>query len=711
MCLGSNLRLETAAGGEAFEVTDEHRSFWSFQPIERPQVPDADDGWARQPVDAFVLRKLKAAGLAPSSSAKKRELIRRLYFDVIGLPPGSEEVDAFVADESPGAYERRVDDLLARPQYGERWGRHWLDIVRYAQTNGYERDDEKPNAWRYRDYVIQSLNEDKPYDRFVLEQLAGDELADVTHDSIVATGFYRLGAWDDEPDDKVLAVWEELDDIVQTTAETFLGLTIGCARCHEHKFDPIPQEDYYRLLAFFRNVTPYGKDQSATHWELNPDAALTPLATPRDVVEFEERKARMLENREKLKKRIADFGDPKENAEREKKEGLKNELKQLEKELKVPHVYAFDYALSVREAGPTPPQTHVLIRGSPLAFGQEVQPGFLGVLEKSAPEIPQLHGEVNTFRTVLDRLGVEKTSGRRLALARWIASKDNPLTARVLVNRLWHHHFGRGLVPTPSDFGHTGKKPSHPELLDWLAAELIDGDWRIKRMHRHILTSNTYRQASRATDAKGREVDPTNSLLWRQNFRRLDAEAIRDSILATNGRLNLKGGGRGVFPRLAPEVLATQSVPGKGWGSSSAEEQARRSVYIFIKRTLTVPLMDCLDQATPDKRQPARSATTVAPQALTLLNSSFMEENATAFADRVLREAGGDRGKQIDLAFRLSLGRRALEAEERIALGFFERQEVELVSLEENNAGDSDRLALIALCRMLLNLNEFVYID
>ena len=239
VCLGSNLRLETAAGGEAFEVTDEHRSFWSFQPIERPQVPDADDGWARQPVDAFVLRKLKAAGLAPSSSAKKRELIRRLYFDVIGLPPGSEEVDAFVADESPGAYERRVDDLLARPQYGERWGRHWLDIVRYAQTNGYERDDEKPNAWRYRDYVIQSLNEDKPYNRFVLEQLAGDELADVTHDSIVATGFYRLGAWDDEPDDKVLAVWEELDDIVQTTAETFLGLTIGCARCHNHKFDAI----------------------------------------------------------------------------------------------------------------------------------------------------------------------------------------------------------------------------------------------------------------------------------------------------------------------------------------------------------------------------------------------------------------------------------------------------------------------------------------
>ena len=691
---------------ETFQITNEDRQFWSFQPIVRPEVPATDDDWAGQPIDAFVFRKLKAAGFLPSPPTSRRELILRVYFDLIGLPPSPEKVDAFVADESPGAYEKMIDRLLERPQYGERWGRHWLDLVRYAQTNGYERDDEKPYAWRYRDYVIRAFNEDKPYDRFILEQLAGDELDDLTHDSIIATGFYRLGVWDDEPDDKVLAVWDEIDDMLRTTGETFLGLTIGCARCHAHKFDPIPQADYYRLAAFFRNIAPYGKDQSSTHWELNPDAVYTPLATAEEFAKFKSREGELRRNVARLKKRIAELGDAKDKAD--EKKALEEEVKRLEDELKHP----FEQALSVREPGPSPPKMHLLVRGSPLTKGREVQPGFLTVLSDAPPAIaPPAANDANPLRRMLRELGVKQTSGRRLALARWIAGKANPLTARVMANRVWHYHFGRGLVPTPSDFGRTGQPPSHPKLLDWLAAELRDGGWRLKRMHKQILLSNTYRQSSRANNARAAEIDPNNALLWRQNLRRLDAEVIRDAILAVNGRLNLKAGGRGIFPQLSQGVLATQSRPGSGWGQSSEQEQARRSVYIYIKRTLTVPLMDSFDQPTPDQPAPARATTTIAPQALILLNSTFMDNNAAAFAERVVREAGDERPKQVDRAFRLALLRPPAEQERQLALEFLDRQKAEFQSVGKNDVAASERHALTAMCRMLFNLNEFMYVD
>jgi hypothetical protein len=688
---GSASAQERAAlpPGRASPVSEQDRAFWAFQPRRRPPVPHVRDAsWGRNAIDAFVLRALEAKGLEPSPEASARELIRRATFDLIGLPPTVEEVEAFVADRAPDAYERLIDRLLAAPAYGERWGRHWLDLVRYAQTNGYERDDEKPYAWRYRDYVIRAFNEDKPYDRFILEQLAGDELEDRTLDSIIATGFYRLGVWDDEPDDKLAALYEELDDIVRTTSETFLGLTVGCARCHEHKFDPIPQQDYYRLLAFFRNVAPYGHDKSATHWEPNPEAIFRPLTEDADLVarwkaeqkELIERGKQLADEigklREAVKARLgaqrpmpptADEVEAVLNREPRKVEidALK---KEIQRKLESP---PFEQALSVRELGAESPKTHVLIRGNPRAEGAEVTPGIPIVLtDPAAADGPP-------------------AGGRRLSLARWIAGPANPLTARVMANRLWHFHFGRGLVATPSDFGHTGSPPSHPELLDWLASELVDGGWRLKAVHRLIMTSSTYRQSSRGADERGVAADPANALLWRQNLRRLEAEAIRDSILFVSGRLNREAGGRGFFPELGPEVLASQSSPGRGWDKSGEAEQDRRSVYMYLKRTLGVPLMESLDMPVPDTPAPARVTTTVAPQALILLNSRFMDRQAAAFAERLERE-GGDPVRQ---AFRLALARDPTAREQQIGAAFLERR------------------GLGALARMMLNLNEFVYID
>jgi mono/diheme cytochrome c family protein len=626
-------------------ITSEDREYWAFQPILRPSVPDADalqgseTTGARETnaIDAFLLHRLAKEQLAYNRPATRRELIRRAYFDLVGLPPSPSEVDAFVADESPEAYEDLLDRLLASPQYGERWGRHWLDLVRFAQSNGYERDDEKPLAWRYRDYVIRAFNEDKPYDQFVREQLAGDELDEITDDSITATAFYRLGVWDDEPDDRRQAEFDGLDDMVSTVGSAFLGLTLGCARCHDHKFDPVPQEDYYSMVAFLRNVKYYEKPRK-------PEEDQTIFAA------------------------LPASGE---------------------------------HTLAVRESGAKAPPTHVLIRGNAATPGDEVQPRFLRVLCESdaaaTPDVPEPGPD-------------QKTSGRRRILADWIASPKNPLTARVIVNRLWKHHFGRGIVASPSDFGQTGRPPSHPELLDYLATELIEGRWHLKRMHKMIMLSAAYRQSSRAENPHGQSIDPGNSLLWRQNLRRLEAEAIRDSILATSGNLNPEMGGRGIFPELPPEVLATQSRPGAGWGNSDAPQRARRSVYVFVKRTLGVPFLETLDFPTPDKPQPTRPTTTIAPQALILLNSRFMDRQAGVFADRLLQEAGSAASDKVDHAYRLALQRGPTDDERKTLLDFLQRQGTAWRQIvdDEEQAG---RAALQSLCLLVLNLNEFVYID
>jgi hypothetical protein len=622
--------------GGGITITAEDRRYWAFQPVRSPAVPALSG--ARHPIDAFIRQKLAEKGLSAAPPAGRRELIRRVTFDLIGLPPAPEEVDAFVADARPDAYERLIDRLLASPQYGERWGRHWLDVVRFAQTNGYERDHEKPNAWRYRDYVIRALNQDKPYDQFVREQLAGDELDAVTDDALTATAFFRLGVWDDEPDDKRQAEFDELDDMLATTSNAFLGLTLGCARCHDHKFDPVGQDDYYSMLAFLRNIRPYA-----------------------DYVKR----------------------DPSKSAMANLRSG--------------------GQTLCVREFGAEPLTTQVLIRGSAASPGKAVQPQFIRVLcpsDAAARPAPPVAAPNR------------QTTGLRRELAEWIASPANPMTARVLVNRLWHYHFGRGIVATPNDFGKTGMSPSHPELLDWLAADLVHGGWRLKRLHRLILTSDTYQLSSRIDNTRAVQIDPDNTLLWRQNLHRLEAEAVRDTILAVSGRLNPKMGGRGIFPTLPKEVLDTQSKPGYGWDNQmSKDEQARRSVYIFVKRTLGVPLLDVLDFASPDSSQAKRSVTTIAPQALILLNGEFVQEQATAFADRLIKEGGRHPEANIRRMFRLAVARLPTAEEEKIAQAYLQRMQDSVRASQKLTADERYRQGLVLLCKVALNLNELIYVD
>lgn len=584
-------------------VTEEDRQFWSYKARVRPDVPAVEgDKWVTSKVDAFIRAKQKEKGLTAAPMATKRELLRRAYFDLIGLPPTFEEVKAFEADTSPDAFEKVVDRLLAMPQYGERWGRHWLDLVRYAQTNGYERDDEKPYAWRFRDYVIRAFNEDKPYDQFIREQLAGDELEEITDDSITATGFYRLGVWDDEPDTIIQAYHDGLDDMLVTTGSTFLGMTIGCARCHDHKFDPVSSEEYYQLTAFLRNVNYYRK----------------PNEDPRNEAIFTDL--------------------PSGNGR----------------------------ALSVHEYGRNARKTTVMIRGQANTPGDEVQPKFPLILSAS---------EEDTVPVIATPAEDAKTSGRRRVLAEWIANGENPLTARVMANRLWHYHFGQGIVATTSDFGKMGSKPSHPELLDWLASEFVDGGWSIKQMHKIIMLSTTYQQSSRVRNAKAVEVDPGNTLMWRQNFRRLEAEAIRDSIVSVNGTLNPRMGGQSFYPNLTPDVLAGQSQPGRGWGRSTLEDRSRRSVYAFLKRSLRIPMLDAFDFPTTDKPVERRVSTTVAPQALTLLNSGFVQEQSIGLAERLLKEAGPDPADQIRLVYKLTLAREVNDAELATLLDYLKRQQ------------------------------------
>jgi hypothetical protein len=652
--------------------------YWWRSPPARPTLPPVRDAaWARGPIDAFILSRLEAKGLAPASPASKAELARRAWFDLTGLPPPPEEMETFLADDSRDAYEKLIDRLLDSPRYGERWGRHWLDLVRFAESNGYERDGAKPNAWRYRDYVIRSLNEDKPYDRFILEQLAGDELDEPTHDSLIATGFYRLGSWDDEPDDKETARYDELDDIIQTTTGAFLGLTVSCARCHDHKFDAIPQVDYYRLLAFFSGLK---------------HADDIPLAPADEVERYRSAMAEADARVKGLEKEAA--GLPEGAKER------KAEIRSLVDQINKARPPLYTAAMGIREEGRDPPATRLLVRGNAREPGAEVRPGYPSLLTSMEPVV-----------SAASRSG---TSGRRRALAEWIASPSNPLTARVLVNRLWQFHFGRGIVRSPSDFGVTGDAPTHPDLLDWLAVELVAGGWRLKHLHRLIMTSSAYRMSSRG-DVKAVATDPVNDLFSRFDLRRLDAEAIRDAVLSVSGRLNLEMGGPSVFPEIPREVLHGQSRPGDGWGRSDPSQASRRSVYVFVKRSLVLPVLEAFDFADTGQTCARRNTTTIAPQALTLLNGDFTTQAAGSFADRLCREAGTDPRRQVERAFRLALARPPDGGEVETALSLIERQRL-LISRSapaENRPGDEEaaRRALSAFCLVLFNLNEFLYLD
>lgn len=706
--IGGDIAKAPAKGGV---VTEEAKRYWAYQPVKRPAAPEVKGKeWVRSPIDAFILAKLEAKNLKPVKPADKAALIRRATYDLTGLPPTPEDVDAFVKSADPNAYEKLLDKLLASPQYGEKWGRHWLDVVRFAETNGYERDGPKPYAWRYRDYVIKSFNEDKPYTQFIREQLAGDEMPGYNPDAIIATGYYRLGIWDDEPADPLLAVFDGYDDLVATTGQAFLATTFNCARCHDHKVDPIPQADYYKMVAFFRDIRPYSNDRN-----VRSAANLTDISPPDQRVKYEEELNKRMARAAEIEKAMEAIEDAviktlpaedqraAEGAERpqvvtgkvipllkgkqkDEYSALKAERAELSKRLAPP---GQQLALSVNNCDRNPPTTHVLVRGSPQAKGKEVTPGFPEVLGLPEPTIPT------------PKAGA-KSSGRRTVLANWIASKDNPFTARVFVNRVWQYHFGKGIVPSANDFGKLGEQPTHPELLNWLASEFMDGGWKLKRLHKLIMLSNTYQLSSQG-DADNLKTDPSNALLWRFNMRRLSGEEVRDSILVVSGSLNFKQFGPSTYPKIPKEVLAGQSVPGQGWPTSPPEEANRRSVYAHVKRSLRVPILVGFDQPDPDSSCPVRYVTTVPTQSLGLLNGEFANEQAEAFARRLQKEAPNDVAAQVTRAIRLTTGRTPNAEEMKHDVAFIAR-------LKEKHKLD-DLKALTQYCLLCLNANEFMYLD
>jgi hypothetical protein len=641
------------------------RAHWAFQPVQPLRVPAVKDGaWLRNPIDAFVLARLEARGWKPAAAASGRVLLRRIYLDLLGLPPTPEEQQAFLGDTRPDAWERLVDRLLASPAYGERWGRHWLDVVRYADTNGYERDADKPGAWKYRDWVIRALNADTPYDRLVLEQLAGDELPHAGTDSVLATGFLRLGPWDDEPADPKADRFDQLDDLVSVTAEAFLGLTLACGRCHNHKFEPLTMHDYYRMVAVFAPLDRPRRGRT----ELD-----RPAVPPARRAEMSALLARF-EHLQRLDRAGALVGLLGSAELRRRREQMRAQA------CAVPRGYFLE------EHSPVAPVTHLLRRGSASQPGPRVEPGVPAVLAPRQPAFLPLG---------------KYTSRRRRSLARWIASKDNPLTARVIVNRVWMHHLGQALVRTPGDFGRRGERPTHPELLDWLAGWFVDSGWSLKALHRLILTSSTYRMSRAWREDYARE-DPDNRLLWRFAPRRLEAEAIRDSILAASGRLDRAMFGPGVRPAIQKAALEGHSDPATVWKADPPEKAERRTVYVHVKRSLLVPLVECLDLCDTTRSSGRRTVTTVAPQALMLFNGDFVNEQAAHLARRLRREAGADLDKQIDRAYRLVLCRPPTPREREMLRGYLDRQ---------RKAGLKDDKARQQVCRVLLNLNELVYPD
>jgi hypothetical protein len=697
-------------------ISAEERSHWAFQPLKQPSLPVVKRaGWVRNSVDAFILAAIEENGLEPAPEADRATLLRRITFDLTGLPPTPEALDAFLGDHAPGAYERVVERLLESPRYGERWAQHWLDLARYADTDGFEYDQARPDAWRFRDWVVAALNADVPYDRFLQLQLAGDELAPDEPSAIIATGFNRCYPDMVDLNDQSLRRQNALNDITETTGLVFLGLTIGCARCHDHKFDPIRQADFYRLQAFFtparfRDDLPIAsaRDRAAhavrrESWEREVSslqASLVDLEEParrtitggpprglddeataafeKPAAERSPREVRLVFEAWAKDKRVkpADLARALGPAAQTTRHDLIERLNRLKATEPI-----LPQARGVDEAGPEAAPTYLLRRGEFTLRGPEVPAAFPAVLRSEGSK-PAAAVEP-----------LPRSSGRRKALAAWLTWPDHPLTARVLVNRLWQHHFGRGIVTTTSDFGTMGAGPSHPELLDWLATELVARGWSLKAMHRLMVTSATYRQSSRPRRA-ALEVDPENELLARFRRTRLDGEAIRDALLAVSGTLSPTIGGPPVFPEL-PVELTKLSSKGAIWPvSKTAEERSRRSLYVFVRRNLRYPFFEAFDHPDTNASCPQRSVTTIAPQALTLLNSAIAHESADALAARVVREAGPDRDAQIRRTFRLAYGRDPDGSETQLAQGFLARDP-----------------SLVHFCLAVLNANEFVYVE
>ena len=702
----------------------ERLDLWSLRTPQANPPPDAHaaSGMALTPVDRFLVARLSSNHLALSPEADRRTLIRRVTFDLTGLPPTPDEMDRFLQDPSRDAYDRLVTRLLESPRFGENQARLWLDVVRYSDSNGFDWDEFRPKAWRFRDYVVRAFNTDKPFDRFVLEQLAGDELVPgaprtpAEQDALIATGFLRLG-----PHDSAAPLFNEqersraelMSDLVETTGGAFLGLTMACCRCHDHKFDPLSQVDHYRMRAFFEpvkfaNDTPLDLDAEQTtirNQQEATDGRIQPLEKTRDQVLNRTRKRLRAERIAKLsaeeqallshdttnappalmelKKRVLASDSEVRTAlppeEVTQIRELETQIAALRRERPT-----FTTGLLMTDAEGTPSVTYVLHQGRHQDPRDPVAPGFPSALDPQPARI--------------DPAPNPKTQGRRLALARWIVSRENPLTARVLVNRIWQQHFGTGLVGTPNDFGFAGTRPSHPELLDWLAIEFMDHGWSVKHLHRLLVTSTAYRQ--RSTGTAGAAVDPDNLLLWRQNPHRLAAEPLRDALLASSGLLLLRAGGPPTWPELPPEVLQANpaflddnETKTKGWYPSPASDQPVRSLFLVQKRTVRVPFMETFDLPENSTSCARRTSSTVAPQALSLMNGSLAIEAARTLAERVRREVGDQPEPQIRRAFRITLLRAVTQVE------------------VERSASLLRQHGLTALCRALLNLNEFAYVD
>ena len=730
-----------------YSITEKDRRFWSFIKPARPALPKVKDRrWIRNEIDGFVLSKLEQNGLRPNRAASPRELLRRVYFDLTGMPPSPEEMAGFLRNPSDTAYAKVVDRLLASQHYGERWGRHWLDLARYADSGGYEFDYDRPHAWRYRDYVIKSFNEDKPYNHFIIEQLAADQSdgVEANPEALIPTGFVRNGPTVDNANNEETRM-DELDDMVTTTSSVFLGLTVGCARCHDHKYDPIPQRDYYRMQAVFfpfqkTETVMASKEEEAVYKARNKeiDDLLKPYKQKIAAIEKPVRQ-RLLDEKVEFHVRLAEMssgfeGKTKEqyheetakrfardvNLQPEEIEALlspedlkarketQNEIDKINKT----RPKLLPAAMGVTDKS-DPGKAYLLKRGDWRNKGEEVQPGL--------PQV--LAGDKN-----LD------LKNRRRQLAEWIASSDNPLTARVAVNRVWQYHFGKGIVRTPSDFGATGAAPSHPELLDWLAVEFTrpsrrergkensrsairnpqsairnpqSKGWSWKAMHRLILLSNTYRQSSRFNEQAAAK-DPENRLLWRMNPRRLEAEPLRDSILAISGKLNREMFGPGVYPRIDPDVINTGSRPRWPLDAKDDHDTWRRSVYIFVKRSVILPLIEVFDCPATVVSGPSRAVSTVSPQALALMNNEFVLQQAGYFAERVVKEAGENKRAQIVRAFEIALNRAPSVKEIEWSLSFLKSQ-AEGYSRRKDEKPEA--AALRDFCHAVINLNEFIYVD
>jgi hypothetical protein len=639
---------------------------WPFEAIRRAEPPADATGWSINPIDCFVRARLRNHDLEPAGPADKRTLIRRVTFDLIGLPPTPAEVDAFLADDSTDAFARIVDRLLASPQYGERWGRHWLDVVRYADTGGFEADLTYASAWRYRDYVIRSLNADKPFDRFLQEQLAGDELWPEDHDAVLATGLYSIGPVLSESamvSDQLEYEW--LTDAADTTGAAFLGLTFGCARCHDHKYDPITQKDYYALQAVFAaSDRPYpDKVRLARIKALN--GLLSDAPVPKKLL-----------------------NDLRCTVQSENEAGLR--LFHRKKPITVHRLHRGELSKPREVVGPAFPAA-VLDAMLPRPAFEDVPPLGRQSLPRDFAEVPP--------------------AKRRATLAKWLTAPENPLTARVLANRVWGWHFGQALVGTPNDFGAQGEPPTHLELLDWLARDLIDHGWGLKRLHRLILLSNTYRMQSVAA-GRGLHVDPDNRFLWHFPRRRLEGETIRDTILACAGTLNLKPAGPPVIPPLGSQELTGLFGAKEKWPvTPDATEHTRRSVYLLVRRTFVYPLFAAFDAPDVMTSCPQRARTVVPAQALTLLNSPLAREQSVAFARRLLQECEDRPEDLVPQAWQLAFGRPAAPRESERARKFLRTWSAAANEPARKQARSPLEAALADLCLALFNANEFLYVD